>query len=62
MVYVDSSRSGDDLRLRKIKNGGSGRAIYGGGSLWSTALTKDFAYVTVLRGPAPAQRIVRVSP
>ena len=62
MVYVDSSHAGDRLRLRKIKAGGRGRSIYAGASLWSTALSKDFAYVTVLRGPAPAQRIVRVAP
>jgi hypothetical protein len=52
-------------RLKLVAAGGrsAGRTLvaHRSGTLWSTALTKRRAYVTVIHGSQPRQRILSVS-
>jgi hypothetical protein len=61
LLYVRHRRNADRLVLGPL--GGGGRTLLARGSrgtLWSTALGSGRAYVTVIRGTAPRQRILSV--
>jgi len=61
LVYVRTTRRGDVLKLTSLGGHGSGRTLMRThGTLWSTALTAKRAYVTVISGTGPRQRIVSV--
>jgi hypothetical protein len=62
LLYVRSTRRADHLKLRSIGGHGKGRTLLSRptGTLWSTALDRRRAYVTVIGGSAPRQRIISV--
>jgi hypothetical protein len=62
LLYVRSSRRGDRLKLASVGGSGKGRTLLSrrGGTLWSTALSGRRAYVTLIHGTAPRQRILSV--
>lgn len=62
VLYVRHSARADRLQLAQVNGGGSGRTLLSRrkGTLWSTSLTDKRAYVTVISGTAPQQRIVSV--
>jgi hypothetical protein len=62
MAYIDSAKNGDHLRVRKVEGDSKGHGVYSGEGLWSTALSKKFVYVTLVKGSAPSQRILRLKP
>jgi len=51
------------LKLASLRGGGVGRTLLSKrtGTLWSTALSAERAYVTQIHGTAPRQRILSVS-
>lgn len=61
LLYVRHTRRADRLKLASL-GAGKGRTLVSRrrGTLWSTALTKERAYVTLISGTAPAQRILSV--
>jgi hypothetical protein len=61
LLYVRHTRRADRLKLASI-GGGSGRTLLSrrGGTLWSTALSQKRAYVTLIHGVRPRQRILSV--
>jgi hypothetical protein len=63
LLYVRSTRRADHLKLRSIGGHGKGKTLLSRptGTLWSTALTGGRAYVTVIGGSAPHQRIISVN-
>jgi MFS family permease len=65
LLYVLNTSRGDRLKLRPISARGSGRTLLArkrhDGTLWSTALTDDRAYVTLIDGSRPRQKILSVS-
>jgi hypothetical protein len=60
ILYVRSTRRRDQLRVRKLGRGRERVLRSTRKRLWSTALTKGRAYVTILRGAKPRTRIVSV--
>ncbi len=62
VLYVRHSARADRLQLAQVNGGGRGRTLLSRrkGTLWSTSLTDKRAYVTVISGTAPQQRIVSV--
>ncbi len=63
LLYVRSTRRGDHLKLRSLAGHGKGRTLVSRptGTLWSTALDAGRAYVTVIHGSHPRQKIVSVA-
>ncbi len=63
LLYVRSTRRADHLKLRSVGGHGKGRTLLSRptGALWSTALDDRRAYVTVIGGSRPRQRIVSVN-
>jgi hypothetical protein len=59
LLYVRHERRRDLLKLAPIAHG-DGRTLLAKrrGTLWSTALSKRRAYVTVIRGTGPSQKIL----
>ena len=53
----------DRLKLKSLGGQGHGRTLLGDrrGTLWSTALDAKRAYVTVIAGTSPRQKIVSVA-
>jgi hypothetical protein len=64
LLYVLGTPRGDRLKLRAISAHGAGRTLLSRkrheGTLWSTALTNERAYVTLIQGSAPRQKILSV--
>ena len=62
LLYVRHTERADRLKLARAGGRRGGRTLLSRrhGTLWSTALTDARAYVTVISGTAPAQRIVSV--
>jgi hypothetical protein len=64
LLYVLGTPRGDRLKLRPISARGQGRTLLQRkrheGTLWSTALTAKRAYVTLIEGSAPRQKILSV--
>ncbi len=62
MLYVRHTARADRLKLAGLNGGGGGRTLLSrrDGTLWSTALTDKRAYVTLISGTGPRQRIVSV--
>jgi hypothetical protein len=62
LLYVRSSRRADRLKLASVGGRGKGRTLLSrrGGHLWSTALSRKRAYVTLIHGTQPRQRILSV--
>ena len=62
MLYVRHTRRADRLKLARLGGRGTGRTLLSrrGGTLWSTALSQKRAYVTLLHGTRPRQRILSV--
>ena len=59
LLYVRHEPRADELKLASLR-GGEGRTLLRrrGGTLWSTALGRERAYVTQIHGTAPAQKIL----
>jgi hypothetical protein len=62
LLYVRHTRRADRLKLARLGGRGTGRTLLSrsGGTLWSTALSQKRAYVTLLHGTRPRQRILSV--
>ncbi|HEX2128877.1 MAG TPA: hypothetical protein VHF58_06635, partial [Solirubrobacterales bacterium] len=62
LAYVQHVRRSDRLRVGKLKRPRRARVVLSRAprTLWSTALTKERAYVTVIGGTAPRQRVISV--
>ncbi len=62
LLYVRNTRRADRLMLASIGGRGAGRTLLSQrtGSLWSTALGEKRAYVTLIHGTKPRQRILSV--
>ncbi len=62
LLYVRQTRRADRLKLVHIGGRGAGRTLLSRrhGTLWSTSLSKQRAYVTQISGTAPRQRILSV--
>lgn len=62
LLYVLGTRRGDRLKIKAIGGRGQGRTLLSRprGTLWSTALGPNRAYVTVISGTRPRQKIVSV--
>ena len=62
LLYVRSSARADRLKLARVGGGGSGRTLLSRrtGTLWSTALSDRRAYVTLIHGSRPRQKILSV--
>jgi hypothetical protein len=63
LLYVRHTRKADRLQLAGIGGRGKGRTLLSRreGTLWSTALTDGRAYVTLIHGSLPRQRILSVA-
>jgi hypothetical protein len=63
LLYVRSTPRGDRLKIKATGAGGSGRTIFRRptGAMWSTALGRKRAYVTLIGGTRPRQKIVSVA-
>ncbi len=63
MLYVHHTARADRLKLAALGRGATGRTLlsHRRGTLWSTSLTDKRAYVTVISGAGPRQRIVSVA-
>ena len=63
LLYVRSTPRGDRLKVKASGAGGSGRTIFRRprGTMWSTALAAKRAYVTLIAGTRPRQKIVSVA-
>lgn len=63
LLYVRTTRRSSRLQLTRMGSHRAGRTLLSvrEGNLWSTALDDQRAYVTVLHGTRPRQRIVSVS-
>jgi hypothetical protein len=62
LLYVRSTPRGDRLKVKSLGARGSGRTIFRRptGTMWSTALARRRAYVTLISGTRPQQKIVFV--
>jgi hypothetical protein len=60
LLYVRHTARGDRLKLASLRGGGKGRTLLQtrSGTLWSTALSAERAYVTQIHGNRPRQRIL----
>ena len=60
LLYVRSTARADRLKLARVGGGGSGRTLLSRrtGTLWSTALSDRRAYVTLIHGSRPRQKIL----
>jgi hypothetical protein len=60
LLYVRHTKGADQLKIRKVSGGGKGRTLLSrrGGTLWSTALTEERAFVTHIHGTAPRQKVI----
>ncbi len=60
LLYVRHTRKADRLQLGRVGGRGTGRTLLSrrDGTLWSTALTDNRAYVTLIHGSLPRQRIL----
>ena len=63
LLYVRSTPRGDRLKIKAPGAGGSGRTIFRRptGTMWSTALAAKRAYVTLIAGTRPRQKVVSVA-
>jgi hypothetical protein len=63
LLYVRSSARADRLKIASVGGHGAGRTLLSRetGTLWSTALSEKRAYVTVIHGTRPRQRILSVA-
>jgi len=63
LLYVRSTPRGDNLKIKPVGSGGSGRTLFRRptGTMWSTALGQKRAYVTLIAGTRPRQKIVSVN-
>jgi hypothetical protein len=63
LLYVRNTRRADRLKLKRVGGHGPGRTLLSrrGGTLWSTALSDRRAYVTLIHGTKPRQRILSVA-
>jgi hypothetical protein len=63
LLYVRHTRRADRLKLARLGGHGSGRTLLSrrGGTLWSTSLSEKRAYVTLLHGTRPRQKILSVN-
>ena len=63
LLYVRTTRRSSRLQLTKAGSNRPGRTLFSvrDGDLWSTALDDQHAYVTVIHGTRPQQRIVSVA-
>lgn len=63
LLYVRSTPREDRLKLASVNGKGPGRTLLRrhDGTLWSTALSDKRAYVTLLQGRRPLQRILSVA-
>lgn len=62
VLYVRTTRRRDLLKITSLGGHGAGRTLMRSqATLWSTALTAKRAYVTVISGTAPRQRIASVA-
>ncbi len=58
LLYVRGTRSGWEVRLKKLRNGKLGKVVASPGKrVWSTALSAKRAYYTTLQGSAPRTNI-----
>jgi hypothetical protein len=62
LIYVRHTRRADRLKLARVGGNGPGRTLLSRrhGTLWSTALAGGRAYVTLIAGTRPRQRILSV--
>jgi hypothetical protein len=60
LLFVRHQSVADRLVLGPVGGGGNTLLSRREGTLWSTALAANRAYVTVVRGTAPSQRIISV--
>ena len=62
LLYVRNTRRADRLQLTRAGGHGAGRTLLSrrDGTLWSTALGPTRAYVTLIHGRKPRQRILSV--
>jgi hypothetical protein len=62
LLYVRHTRRADRLKLARLGGRGQGRTLLSrrGGTLWSTSLSRKRAYVTLLHGARPRQKILSV--
>jgi hypothetical protein len=62
LLYVRSTPRGDNLKIKAVGSHDSGRTLLTRptGTLWSTALAQKRAYVTLIGGTRPRQKIVSV--
>lgn len=60
LLYVLHTRRSDRLKLASLPGSGKGRTLLSrtSGTLWSTALGAQRAYVTHIRGAAPRQKVI----
>ena len=63
LLYVRNTRRADRLKLTSVAGAGTGRTLLSRrtGTLWSTALSEKRAYVTLIRGRGPRQKILSVA-
>jgi hypothetical protein len=63
LLYVRTTSRGDELKIKSAGARGSGHTLLSrpAGTLWSTALGRKRAYVTVIHGTRPREKIVSVS-
>lgn len=63
LLYVRHTKRADRLKLLRLGGRGQGRTLLSrrGGTLWSTALSQERAYVTLLHGPSPRQKLLSVA-
>jgi hypothetical protein len=63
LLYVRTTRRASRLQLTRVGSRHSGRTLLAirNGNLWSTALDAKRAYVTVIHGTRPRQKIVSVA-
>jgi hypothetical protein len=63
LLYVQSTRRADRLKLKSAGGHGPGRTLLTRptGTLWSTALAPKRAYVTMIGGTRPRQKILSVA-
>ena len=63
LLYVRNTRRADRLKLTGAAGHGPGRTLLSRrrGTLWSTALSDQRAYVTLIQGTRPRQRFLSVA-
>ena len=63
LLYVRHTKRAERLKLASVGGRGPGRTLLSrrSGTLWSTALSEKRAYVTLIHGSMPRQRILSVA-